>query len=112
MKYMYSHSIELYSLSQSIDLSNVGEHVVNIVSIWWVISSVPVLRSWTVTREDVLLQFTLIINAIKPDNLQYSKDKSFVAKFQLYKEIRKYIMNKILSLPAVETCATSHVIWD
>ena len=78
IKYTYSHSIVLYSLSQSIDLSNVREHVVNVVSIWWVIGSVPVLRSWTVTREDVLFQFTLIINTIKPNNLQHSKDECFV----------------------------------
>ena len=61
--------LAINQLSQSIDLSYVGEHVINVIGVRWIIRTVPVLRCRTVTGEDVLLQFTLIINTIKPNDL-------------------------------------------
>ena len=61
-----------YTPSQFIDLRYIGEHIIDVIRVWWIIGAVPFLGGGAVTGEDVRLQFTLIINTVKSYDLQVS----------------------------------------
>ncbi len=60
---------EIGLLSKVVEDHDVGIHVKEIVSVWWVFLHGPLLGFWTLIGENVIAVFGLIIHAVKPCHL-------------------------------------------
>ncbi len=66
-----AESADLYSdlLSKVVEDHDVGIHVEEVVTVWWVFLHGPLLRFWTLIGENVITVFGLIIHTVKPCHL-------------------------------------------
>lgn len=57
-------------LAQLIEHGNVGIHVVDVISVRWVLHNVPLVRLWALCGEHVTTVLGFVIHAVKTGDLR------------------------------------------
>lgn len=65
----WDNTVSLYLLSDLVEHSDVGEHVVEVVGIRRVILVVPLLRTLHVDPQWLVARLRLVVHAVKPDHV-------------------------------------------
>ena len=64
-----------YSPTQLVNVCNVGIHVVNIVSVGWVLDNVPLVWLGALSAEHVATVLGLVIHTVKACNLKSAENR-------------------------------------